>query len=59
MGLVLDEQNDKDKIIEKDGLTFVVGEDLAQFSGFEISYSNSFLRKGFTVNIMGYSGGSC
>lgn len=59
MGLVLDEQKKTDEVFNMDGLTFVVGEDLDQFEGFEVDYSNSFLRKGFVVNLMGYAGGSC
>jgi Fe-S cluster assembly iron-binding protein IscA len=59
MGLVLDEQKDNDEVFEEGGLKFVVGDDLEQFEGFKVDYSNSFLRKGFSVSIIGFSGGSC
>lgn len=59
MGLVLDEQKESDKVFEEVGIKFIVGEDLDQFEGFDVDYSNSFLRKGFTVSIMGFTGGSC
>ncbi|MBN2286198.1 MAG: hypothetical protein JXQ26_06510 [Tissierellales bacterium] len=59
MGLVLDEQNDSDKVFNKNGLNFLVGDDLEHFEGFSVDYSNSFLRKGFSVNILGYAGGMC
>jgi Fe-S cluster assembly iron-binding protein IscA len=59
MGLVLDEQKENDKIFEEGGLKFVVGDDLTQFEGFDVDYSSSFLKKGFSVDIIGMSGGSC
>jgi Fe-S cluster assembly iron-binding protein IscA len=59
MGLVLDEQKDNDEVFEKDGLTFLLGEELSRYEGFTVDYSTSFLRKGFMVDIMGYAGGSC
>lgn len=59
MGLVLDEQKENDEVFEEGGLKFVVGEDLDHFEGFKVDYSNSFLRKGFSVSIIGFSGGSC
>ena len=59
MGLVLDEQKENDEVFEEGGLKFVVGNDLDQFEGFKVEYSNSFLKKGFSVSIIGMSGGSC
>lgn len=59
MGLVLDEQKENDEVFEEGGLKFVVGNDLDQFEGFNVDYSNSFLKKGFNVSIIGMSGGSC
>jgi Fe-S cluster assembly iron-binding protein IscA len=59
MGLVLDEQKENDEVFEEGGLKFVVGDDLTQFEGFKVEYSNSFLKKGFSVSIIGMSGGSC
>lgn len=59
MGLVLDEQKDTDEVFIMDDLTFVVGEDLDQFEGFKVDYMDSFLRKGFVVNVMGFASGSC
>jgi Fe-S cluster assembly iron-binding protein IscA len=59
MSLVLDEQKENDEVFEEGGLKFVVGNDLDQFEGFKVEYSNSFLKKGFSVSIIGMSGGSC
>ncbi|KUK72252.1 MAG: hypothetical protein XD91_1441 [Clostridiales bacterium 38_11] len=59
MGLVLDEQKETDETFEQDGLNFLVGEELKNYPGFTVDYTNSFLRKGFVVDIIGYAGGSC
>jgi len=59
LGLVLDEQRDSDYVEEIDGVTFVAGEDMKHYDGFNIEYANSFLRKGFVVSIKGMSASSC
>ncbi|HAE43466.1 MAG TPA: hypothetical protein DCG34_11225 [Clostridiales bacterium] len=59
MGLVLDEQKETDEVFEQDGLNFLVGEELMSYPGFTVDYTSSFLRKGFTVDVMGYTGGRC
>ncbi len=59
LGLVLDEQKDNDEVFDIEGLTFLVEKDLAQFEGFEVDYSEAFLRKGFVINPMYNMGGNC
>ena len=59
LGLVLDEQRENDHSQEIDGVTFLAGEDLKHFDGFQIDYTNSFLRKGFVVSPKGMPASSC
>jgi len=48
--LALDEPKEEDVEIEVDDFTFVVEDVLAEnFNVFTIDYSNSWLRRGFTV----------
>lgn len=49
-GIALDEQKDNDVVTEIDDITFVIEEDFADgFENFTVDYSDSFLRKGFSV----------
>lgn len=49
-GLALDEQIDGDAVTEVNGYTFLVEEDLLDaYNGFTIDYSDSWLKKGFSV----------
>ena len=49
--LALDEQKENDEIYSEDSVDFIVDKSLInQFRGFEIDYSNFFLRRGFLVH---------
>lgn len=49
-GIALDEQKDNDFLEEKDGIKYLVEEELIQkYGGFEIDYSNGWLYRGFHV----------
>jgi len=59
-GLALDERKEGDISAEVGGYTFLVEEDLtAAFSSFTIDYSDSWLRKGFSVLPNGRDSSSC
>ena len=49
LGLVLDEQKENDDVFDIDGVKFLVSSELNQFTGFDVDYSNSFMRKGFII----------
>lgn len=58
LGLALDEQKDGDLNLEANGFNFIIEETLADmYKNFEIDYSDSWLRKGFTVIADNQSGG--
>lgn len=58
-GLALDELKDGDAKTEIDDFTFLVEEDLAEaFNAFTVDYSDSWLRRGFSV-IPDRGGSSC
>ena len=59
-GLALDELKDGDSEVQIEDFTFLVEEGLAQeYNKWEIDYSDSWIKRGFTVTPAGYSGGSC
>lgn len=50
LGLALDEQKEGDISLESNGFDFIIEEGLADmYKSFEIDYSDSWLRRGFTV----------
>ena len=58
-GMALEEPTDSDSKYKVDGFDFIIEEGFDQVYGkFTIGYSNSFLRKGFTVT-PDRGGGSC
>ena len=59
MGLVLDEQKENDYVEEIDDVTFVAGEDLKSYKGFDVEYVSEFLRKGFVITPKGVHQSSC
>ncbi len=55
----LDEAKDGDEIIKDDDFQFIIGDGLSEdYSIFTVDYSNSWLKKGFSV-IPDRSGPSC
>ena len=62
LGMTLDESTEKDEKIETGGISFLVDQSvrdmITQNGNVSIDYSDSFLRKGFTVGFKDASG-SC
>jgi len=57
-GLALDEHKDGDSKTKVDDLTFLLEEGLEEnFDKFTIDFSDSMLKRGFTVNVSGAAGG--
>lgn len=54
-GIALDEQKDNDIVKEIDDMTFLIEEDFAEgFENFIVDYSDSSLKKGFSVVPSGF-----